>query len=128
MSGINSVNFKGYVPNFKADAVAETAATQATPSITKAPEKDEFVTKKPQEEKQNNTSKKVGVTIASALIPGLGQAINGEWGKAAGFFFGTIAAGTAVGLIFGLPAAIPIAKCIGIAARAWSAVDACQKA
>ena len=48
----------------------------------------------PQEVKPKNqatTGKKWGVGIASGLIPGLGQAINGQWGKAAGFFFGNLA-------------------------------------
>ena len=38
--------------------------------------------------KEASTSKKWGVGIASTFIPGLGQAINGDWGKAAGFFLG----------------------------------------
>lgn len=42
--------------------------------------------------KEASTGKKWGVGIASGFIPGLGQAINGEWGKAAGFFFGGIGA------------------------------------
>lgn len=33
-----------------------------------------------------STGKKIGVGVASAIIPGLGQAINGQWGKAAAFF------------------------------------------
>ena len=48
----------------------------------------------PQEVKPKNqatTAKKWGVGIASGLLPGLGQAINGQWGKAAGFFFGNLA-------------------------------------
>lgn len=28
--------------------------------------------------------------VGSAVIPGLGQALDGEWGRAAGFFFGNI--------------------------------------
>ena len=48
----------------------------------------------PQEVKPQNqatTGKKWGVGIASGIIPGLGQAINGQWGKAAAFFFGNLA-------------------------------------
>ena len=39
-------------------------------------------------EEQGTTGKKIGVGVASYCIPGLGQAINGQWGKAAGFFAG----------------------------------------
>lgn len=35
-----------------------------------------------------STGKKWGVGLGSFFIPGLGQAINGQWGKAAGFFVG----------------------------------------
>ena len=35
-----------------------------------------------------STGKKWGVGIGSFIIPGLGQAINGQWGKAAGMFDG----------------------------------------
>lgn len=33
--------------------------------------------------------KKWGVGLASAFVPGLGQAINGQWGKGIGFLLGT---------------------------------------
>ncbi len=39
-------------------------------------------------EEQGTTGKKIGVGAASYFVPGLGQAINGQWGKAAGFFAG----------------------------------------
>ena len=35
-------------------------------------------------------NKKWGVGIASFFIPGLGQAINGSWGKGIGFFLGSV--------------------------------------
>lgn len=35
-----------------------------------------------------STGKKWGVGLGSFFIPGLGQAINGQWGKAAGLFAG----------------------------------------
>lgn len=38
-----------------------------------------------------STSKKWGVGLASAVLPGLGQAINGQWGKGIGFFVGNVA-------------------------------------
>ena len=59
--------------------------------------------------------KKWGVGIASAFISGLGQAINGEWGKALAFFGGSILAST----VFPI-AVLPI----GI----WSIVDAVKHA
>ena len=40
-----------------------------------------------------STGKKWGVGIASYFLPGLGQAINGQWGKAAGFFGGYLFSG-----------------------------------
>lgn len=36
--------------------------------------------------------------VGSAVIPGLGQALDGEWGRAAGFFFGDIALRTMTAL------------------------------
>lgn len=39
-------------------------------------------------EEPGTTGKKIGVGVASFYAPGLGQAINGQWGKAAGFFAG----------------------------------------
>ena len=44
-------------------------------------------------ETEASTGKKWGVGIASYFVPGLGQAINGQWGKAAGFFGGSILSG-----------------------------------
>ena len=35
-----------------------------------------------------SNGKKWGVGLASAFCPGLGQAINGQWGKGIGFFLG----------------------------------------
>ena len=49
-----------------------------------------------------STAKKFGIGFASASIPGLGQAINGQWGKAAGFFFGELFGPT----LIALPAAL----------------------
>lgn len=41
-------------------------------------------------ETEASTGKKWGVGIASAFVSGLGQAINGEWGKGAAFFLGSL--------------------------------------
>ena len=55
-------------------------------------------------------------------MPGLGQAVNGQWGKGLGFFFGTGLAG----------AAAMLAGPVGLAAYAgvgiWSIVDAVKNA
>ena len=92
-------------------------------------------------EESASTGKKVGVGIASTFIPGLGQAINGQWGKAAGFFGGSIA----LDLLSGATAMlIPMASgkkaaktgAIGALAayvalmgvRIWSVVDAVKGA
>ena len=75
-------------------------------------------------ETEASTGKKWGVGIASAFITGLGQAINGQWGKAAGFFFGTIAAGAVAGKLLGRLGA----GLVGAAACAWSIVDAVKNA
>ena len=50
-------------------------------------------------EEPGRTGKKVGVGIASYYIPGLGQAINGQWGKAGGFLAGTIGLSFLTGML-----------------------------
>ncbi len=44
-------------------------------------------------ETEASTGKKWGVGIASSFVTGLGQAVNGDWGKAAGFFFSALGLG-----------------------------------
>ena len=80
-------------------------------------------------ETEASTGKKWGVGIASAAVCGLGQAINGEWGKAAGFFFGTIAA-SALGFILGGGKAkgLALSYLMGGAVGIWSIVDAVKNA
>lgn len=51
---------------------------------------DQFVKKY---EVEATTGKKWGVGLASSVCPGLGQAINGQWGKGIGYFLGTGALG-----------------------------------
>ena len=43
-----------------------------------------------------SSGKKCGVGLASFFLTGLGQAINGDWGKGAAFFGGSILAGGAM--------------------------------
>ena len=73
-----------------------------------------------------STGKKWGVGLASLICPGLGQGINGQWGKAAGMFGGCIVASL-----------LPLTKntsatiigwlgCLGIGI--WSIIDAVKNA
>lgn len=93
-------------------------------------------------ETEASTGKKWGVGIASAAVCGLGQAVNGEWGKAAGFFIAgnfippviAAVAGGIVGLKGGKIGSLggPMAM-LGILAsfavpRVWSIVDAVKNA
>ena len=39
---------------------------------------------------KGSTGKKIGVATGSLCIPGLGQAINGQWAKAGAFFAGSV--------------------------------------
>ena len=60
--------------------------TKEQPSFKAKTENDQFVKLY---EVEASSGKKWGVGIASAYLPGLGQAINGDWGKGVGFFLGT---------------------------------------
>jgi len=64
-------------------------------------------------EEPGTTGKKIGVGVASYFVPGLGQAINGQWGKAAGFFAG-INGGW---IILGSTILAPLMKGIGAIGR-----------
>ena len=75
-------------------------------------------------EQEASTGKKWGVGIASAFITGLGQVINGDWGKAAGFFFGEMAVGYAAKAVAGKAGMWIASVGIGI----WSIVDAVKSA
>ena len=48
-----------------------------------------------------STGKKIGVGVASYFIPGLGQAINGEWGKGLKFLGGFLGSAV-VGMLFAM--------------------------
>ena len=91
-------------------------------------------------EEPGSTGKKVGVGVAS-IIPGLGQAINGQWGKAAGFFFGCMALDLLTGATAMLipmmsgrravktgTAGAVVAYLAYCGARIWSIVDAVKNA
>lgn len=86
-------------------------------------------------ETEASTGKKWGVGIASYFVPGLGQAINGQWGKAAGFFGTSLLGGVLAGA--GLAksgaskgglgmVALGVVSLLG--ASIWSIVDAVKSA
>ena len=87
-------------PPIGADEMAPSQMSQQAATLSqleKSPEADTLnlgtAQVAPQEVKPKNqatTAKKWGVGIASFFIKGLGQAINGQWGKAAGFFLGSM--------------------------------------
>lgn len=69
-----------------------------------------------------STSKKWGVGIASFFIPGLGQAINGDWIKGAAFFTASIALSLAQ---MYMPTACSAAR---LGTKIWSIIDAVKNA
>ena len=80
-------------------------------------------------ETEASTGKKWGVGLASGFLPGLGQAINGQWGKGLGFFAGNIAlqAMAILPMIRGkIPS--PIAGIAAFGLGVWSIVDAVKNA
>lgn len=80
-------------------------------------------------ETEASTGKKWGVGLGSAFLPGLGQAINGQWGKGLGFFAGNIALQTmaVLPMIRGkMPS--PIAGIAALGLGIWSIVDAVKNA
>ncbi len=72
--------------------------------------------------KEASTGKKWGVGIASGVISGLGQAINGEMGKAAGFFLSNVALGLLTYMV------CPYAAIPALGLNIWSIVDAVKNA
>lgn len=76
-----------------------------------------------------STGKKWGVGIASFLCSGLGQAINGQWGKAAGFFFGSLGLGAISGVSMRTNPTLSIISGLGtLGIGIWSIVDAVRNA
>ena len=104
-----SPNFKHQNPYYKGKLV----------SVKRFPDYEER-----KYEQEASTGKKWGVGIASAFINGLGQAINGDWGKAAGFFFGGIAGGYLGKIVAGKAGKWAVGFGIGI----WSIMDAVKSA
>ena len=69
-----------------------------------------------------SSGKKWGVGIGSFFCPGLGQAINGQWGKAAAFFGGGIGAAMLGKVNFLAGQLGMIGVCV------WSIIDAVKNA
>lgn len=65
-------------------------------------------------EKKSGFLKKAAVATASAVLPGLGQAINGQWGKAAFYALGAPLLATAAFLLNPI-AGIAVGSCLEIA-------------
>ena len=84
--------------------------------VEKADEKNQNL------KKEASTAKKWGVGIASCVIPGLGQLINGDVAKGAGFFCGATALGALT--YVGCPYLVIPSLGLGI----WSIVDAVKNA
>ena len=81
-------------------------------------------------ETEATTGKKWGVGIASAFVNGLGQAINGEWGKAAGFFFGGLVVPATIAILSRGKSAAAFwgAGVASLGINIWSIVDAVKNA
>lgn len=135
MSAINpvSINSQGQSPNFKGERKTRlVSVSQGDGYEARVYETDA------------SKGKKWGLGLASATIPGLGQAINGQWGKGIGFFVGAnfipMLLGGVAGLFSLAKAKTPKQGQAGIigaliafyvtalGGRIWSAVDAAKNA
>ena len=122
---INSVNSANRMENIKAaDEVKKEAKVQETKVDLSDPvDKVDLSTKKEGVKKEASVGKKVGVGVASACISGLGQLINGEVGKGAGFFLGSIASSLIL-----IPTLGPIGALVPLGINIASIVDAVKNA
>ncbi len=119
MNGISSVRFGNTAPvqlvNGAENVKSATMASVATPQQRV----DTFERSQPVKQ-EASTGKKVGVGVASFFLDGLGQAVNGQWGKAAGFFFGSSLVATTAFLVGG-PVAASLAM---LGMKIWGICDA----
>ena len=69
--------------------------------------------------KEAPAEKKLLSGLCSFFIPGLGQAINGQWGKAVGFLLGSIIVA---------PLSLSTLGLLGLPYQIWSAYDAAKNA
>ena len=90
------------------------------------PDRTEYV-----HETDGSTGKKWGVGIASGVAPGLGQAINGQWGKSFAFLGGWLLPqiiGTIAGGVRGKMETAIIGGLVSLGVHIWSIVDAVKNA
>ena len=118
-------------------SVNNTNTLNSNPAFKKKESKLVSVRKYPDFEERRyevdaSTGKKWGVGIASCFVSGLGQAINGDWGKAAGFFFGNIACSLLAGISASMGNKGAVGTGLGIVGalglNVWSIVDAVKSA
>ena len=100
--------------NFKAEEL-----TYGPKEVRDFPDRTEYVY-----ETEASTGKKWGVGIASYFCPGLGQAINGQWGKCFAFLGGALGAG----IFAGITKNVPLACLAAIGLMIGSIVDAVKNA
>ena len=122
---VNSVNHVNGVNGVQAaDEVKSNAKVQETKVDLSDPvDKLELSNKKEGVKKEASVGKKVGVGVASACISGLGQLINGEVGKGAGFFLGSIASSLIL-----IPTLGPVGALVPLGINIVSIVDAVKNA
>lgn len=102
-------------PAFRAQAVENYGPKE----VRDFPDRTEYVY-----ETEGSTGKKWGVGIASAVCPGFGQAINGQWGKGFAFLAGWLGSQIIGGVTKNLGISLLGTLGIGI----WSIVDAVNSA
>ena len=117
MTSINNVSSVSVTPNFKSNRTR----------LVSVEKHDNYEART--YETSASTGKKWGVGIASFICSGLGQAINGQWGKAIGFFLGGCTLGIISGFTMLRSPAVSLASGIGaFGLGIWSIVDAVRNA
>lgn len=99
----NAKHLPGEVTRFENEKDADVFIKMA---INKEAEKGDLVVKP-----KAGIGKKLATSFASLIIPGFGQAINGQWGKALGFFVG-VGVSDAIGFVLGGPIGAGIAHAV----------------
>ena len=99
----NQKHLPGEVTRFENTQAADVFMKAA---IDKEAQKGDLVVKP-----KAGIGKKIGSAVASAFVPGLGQAANGQWGKALGFFFG-MGVADIVGYVLGGPVGMSFAHSV----------------
>ena len=113
-----SVNSCGVAPSFRGNKAPVLVETRKNGDVEER-----------RYEVEATTGKKWGVGLGSFFITGLGQAINGEWGKAAIFLLSSAAVG--ITAAFAKSSNFSMALLTGLASlgiKAGSIVDAVQNA